>query len=103
MLIDKGYLERSIWEDCSPTYYIEVKTTPQDVSYPFFCSQSQYDIMEDMHLPYGSDREKVYLVARVFRLGTGGMGFRLYVDPASLQERGELEFKADKYAVTPTY
>jgi hypothetical protein len=79
------------------------KTTPQDVNYPFFCSQSQYDILDGMQLSHDFARDSIYLVARVFRLGIEGMGVKLYVDPVSLQIERELEFKADKYAVTPRY
>jgi hypothetical protein len=101
MLIQKGYLERSIWQNSSPTYYIEVKTTLKDLNRPFFCSQTQYELMNDMILPGTLDQDEIYLIARVFKLGTGGMGLRLYVDPAGLHIEGELLFKSDGYAVSP--
>jgi hypothetical protein len=56
-----------------------------------------------MQLSHDFARDSIYLVARVFRLGIEGMGVKLYVDPVSLQIERELEFKADKYAVTPRY
>jgi hypothetical protein len=58
--------------------------------------------MDRMKLSCDPDQNEIYLIARVFSLGTGGMGLRLYVDPASLQDQGDLKFRADKYAVTPT-
>lgn len=45
---------------------------------------------------------EVYLIARIFSLGDSGIGFKLYVDPETLRKSGELQFKADKYVVTPT-
>ncbi|KAF2464794.1 uncharacterized protein BDR25DRAFT_380700 [Lindgomyces ingoldianus] len=101
LLIEKGYLTRSKWEGRSPKFCIEVKTTPYEMSYPFFCSQPQCDMMENMQLSAESDLGEIYLVARVFGLGGSGMGLKLYVDPASLRNERELVFQADKYAVTP--
>jgi len=57
--------------------------------------------MGRVKLSRGFAQDKIYLVARVFRLGIEGMGLKIYVDPVSLQIKRELEFKADKYAVTP--
>ena len=101
LLIQKGYLHPSTWEGRSPTYYIEVKTTPNEMSHPFFCSQQQYDVMESMQLSFDSYMQRVYVIARVFRLGGNRMGIKLYVDPASLRSSKELAFNADKYSVTP--
>jgi hypothetical protein len=57
--------------------------------------------MDCMKLSGGLAQDKIYLVARVFILRIEGMGLKIYVDSVSLQIRRELEFKADKYAVTP--
>jgi hypothetical protein len=84
-----------------PTYFIEVKTTTVGCEMPFFCSQNQVDMMEEMRLVDGQPADRVYMIARVFNLGSSGMGLKLYLDPATLRANGELEFRADKYVVTP--
>ncbi|KAF2188895.1 hypothetical protein K469DRAFT_748131 [Zopfia rhizophila CBS 207.26] len=102
LLIEKGYLGESIWEGCTPTYYIEVKTTTSFLETPFFCSQAQYDRMERTQLDNDAPSDEIYLIARVFWLGDSGMGLKLYVDPATLRRDRELYFMTDKYSVTPT-
>ncbi|KAF5878202.1 uncharacterized protein Bfra_000367 [Botrytis fragariae] len=84
----------------SPTYYIEVTTTPGPLDNAFYCSQGQFDRMESMKLQSDQPVNEVCLVARVFNLGASGMGFKLYVDPAGLRRKGQLKFTADKYVVT---
>ncbi|KAF7958935.1 hypothetical protein EAE96_002461 [Botrytis aclada] len=84
----------------SPTYYIEVKTTPGPLDNAFYCSQGQFDRMESMKLQPDKLVDEVYLIARVFNLGASGIGFKLYVDPAGLRRKGQLRFAADKYVVT---
>ncbi|TGO51966.1 hypothetical protein BOTNAR_0339g00020 [Botryotinia narcissicola] len=84
----------------SPTYYIEVKTTPGPLDNAFYCSQGQFDRMESMKLQSDQIVHEVYLVARVFNLGASGTGYKLYVDPAGLRRKGQLKFTADKYIVT---
>jgi hypothetical protein len=108
-LIEKGYLNQFVWQGISPTYYIEVKTTTGCLEAPFFCSQGQVNRMAKLQIytaaalglggPQGI--HEIYLIARVFSLGDSGMGFKLYVDPETLRKSGELEFKVDKYVVTP--
>jgi hypothetical protein len=52
-------------------------------------------------LPISEPANEVYLFARVYSLGYSGMGLKLYLDPAQLWLDGELEFRAEKYTVTP--
>ena len=42
IFVEKGYLERSVWADERPEYFIEVKTTNMDCEAPFFMSKAQY-------------------------------------------------------------
>ena len=42
ILIEKGYLERTVWQSETPEYQIEVKTTTGQWSEPFYMSKSQY-------------------------------------------------------------
>jgi hypothetical protein len=101
MLIEKGYLRSSIWRGCSPTYYIEVKTTPGSLHTQFYCTQHQYDLMEDMKLSEGISANRIYLIARVYALGNSGMGLKLYLDPATLKRERQLDFRTEKYIITP--
>jgi hypothetical protein len=41
-LIREGYLDRNIWSEANPEYYIEVKTTTRAWSDNFFMSGKQY-------------------------------------------------------------
>ncbi len=99
-LIQQGYLENDSWAGRNPTYYIEVKTTMHTLDTPFFCSQNQFNIMEETKLPDLGPSSKVYLIARVFGVGNSRMGLHLYVDPARLLREGKLKFVAEKYTVT---
>ncbi|KAF1816496.1 hypothetical protein P152DRAFT_428616 [Eremomyces bilateralis CBS 781.70] len=101
LLVEKGYLRADVWADHSPEYYIEVKTTVSTLKTPFYCSQLQYDRMETMRLVGNIASDKIYLVARVFALGDSGMGLKLYLDPATLRSERQLDFRAEKYSVTP--
>lgn len=44
---------------------------------------------------------EVYIILRVFNLGKSNMGMRLYVDPATMADSGELIFEAESYTVAP--
>jgi hypothetical protein len=101
LLIDSGYLRDEIWNGQCPKYHIEVKATTGFADAPFFVSQNQFNMMDDMMLLDDEATETVYLIARVFLLGNSGMGMKIYVDPARLRIEGQLEFKAEKYEVTP--
>ena len=57
--------------------------------------------MHEMALHPGSPVTNVYVILRVFNLGQEDMGMRIYVDPATMERNGELEFKAETYTVVP--
>jgi hypothetical protein len=105
LLIENGYLPQQAWTGKNPKYYIEVKTTTTPLSrrLQFYVSQVQYDRMEAMILGEGNAeaRNEVYLIARVFGLGSAYLGVTFYVDPARQRRLGVLDFRADKYQVTP--
>jgi hypothetical protein len=42
LLIQRGYLDESVWRGAFPRYYIEVKTTTGECNDRFFMSNSQY-------------------------------------------------------------
>lgn len=53
--------------------------------------------------PSGSDHQhEVYVVFRVFNLGTESTGLQIYVDPEEQRRVGRLKFTTNaKYAVVP--
>jgi hypothetical protein len=44
---------------------------------------------------------EVYIILRVFNLSKDNIDMRLYVDPAGMEERGELSFTSESYSVVP--
>ena len=49
-----------------------------------------------------NNRSVIYTVFRVYNLGQGGMGLKIYVDPESLRLNEKLEFMTDgSWLVTP--
>ncbi len=57
--------------------------------------------MHEMALHPGSSVTNVYVILRVFNLGQEDMGMRIYVDPATMERNGELDFQAETYTVVP--
>ena len=48
LMIDNGYLERDVWENKKPKYYLEVKTTTGPCEAPFYMSKSQYRLVSHL-------------------------------------------------------
>lgn len=57
--------------------------------------------MHEMALHPGVPVKNIYLILRVFNLGQEDMGVRIYVNPATMERNGELEFQAETYTVVP--
>lgn len=47
------------------------------------------------------DLKKVYIIFRVFNIGSKGMGMRVYVDPEELRLQEDLVFTGEHWSVTP--
>lgn len=45
ILIAKGYLDRQVWRDARPKYFIEVKTTTGECGDRLFISNNQYQLV----------------------------------------------------------
>jgi hypothetical protein len=45
--------------------------------------------------------KEVYIILRVFNLGKNNVDMRLYVDPAGMEDKGELEFTSESWSVVP--
>ena len=58
--------------------------------------------MQRMVLTPGQRAAEVYIILRVFNLGQGRIGMRLYVDPETMRRNGELQFAAEQYTVIPS-
>lgn len=43
----------------------------------------------------------VYMVFRVYNLGSDGTAVRIYLDPETLREEGTLQFTSESYSVSP--
>ncbi|KAI1758820.1 hypothetical protein GGR53DRAFT_471962 [Hypoxylon sp. FL1150] len=95
VLIAKGYLQNT-WRARRPKFYIEVKTTPGSWNTPFYMSHAQYGKMRSL-----STANSIYVIFRVFNLYTGEIGCKIFIDPAKLEEKGQLVFTADKWTVRP--
>ncbi|KAH8587446.1 hypothetical protein B0O99DRAFT_694433 [Bisporella sp. PMI_857] len=100
LLIANGYLDGAIWAPAKPKYFLEVKATTKTCATRFFLSKSQYERMQEMKLG-GRASPEVYIILRVFNLGRDNIDMRLYVNPAGMEERGELRFTPESYSVTP--
>lgn len=57
--------------------------------------------MHEMALHPGLPAKNIYVIMRVFNLGQEDMGMRIYVDPATMEQNGELQFQAETYTVVP--
>ena len=56
--------------------------------------------MQRMKLGVQASAE-VYIILRVFNLDRDKIDMRLYVDPAGMEERDELQFTSESYSVVP--
>jgi hypothetical protein len=48
---------------------------------------------------HNDNRQTVYVIFRVFSVGTDNTGLRVLVDPESMRVRGELSFTAESWSV----
>ncbi|KAJ4314945.1 hypothetical protein N0V84_008639 [Fusarium piperis] len=97
LLVDNGYLERDIWENKKPRYYLEVKTTTGPCEAPFYMSKSQYGLMHECQ----DSTDKVYVVFRVYEVEKAAVQLRVYVNPATLEDSGHLIYTAETWSVKP--
>ncbi|KAK0742653.1 hypothetical protein B0T18DRAFT_168089 [Schizothecium vesticola] len=96
LLIEKGHLSSAKWAGKRPSYYFEVKSTPRACNEPFYMGGSQYKKMKTLCMEGDT---KVYIIFRVFNMFSDKINVKLYVDPAELERRGELDFSTDTYTV----
>jgi hypothetical protein len=81
LLLQQGYLEPD-YQVARPRYYIETKATMSSGTAQFHISCNQAAMMRRISRQAASgSRDEVYIILRVFRIGTGGMGFQIFVNP----------------------
>ncbi|RTE73601.1 hypothetical protein BHE90_011964 [Fusarium euwallaceae] len=97
LMIDNGYLERDIWENKKPKYYLEVKTTTGPCEAPFYMSKSQYRLIHECQ----DSMDKIYVVFRVYEVEKAEVQLRVYVNPARLEGSGRLVYTAETWSVRP--
>jgi hypothetical protein len=54
-----------------------------------------------MKLAKGQMAPEIYVILRVFKLDKDGIDMKAYLDPAGMEEREELIFRAESYSVVP--
>jgi hypothetical protein len=61
--------------------------------------QMQSSSRRGAHL--AQQKQKAYVLFRVYGLESGRVGVKLYVDPERARKDGQLEFEADGWIITP--
>ncbi|KAL6361994.1 hypothetical protein LRP88_05477 [Fusarium phalaenopsidis] len=97
LMIENGYLERDIWQNKKPRYYLEVKTTTGPCEAPFYMSKSQYILIHECQ----DSEDKIYVVFRVYEVEKAAVQLRVYVNPARLERSGHLTYTAETWSVRP--
>ncbi|KAL4796623.1 hypothetical protein BDV19DRAFT_398235 [Aspergillus venezuelensis] len=101
VLIEKGYLDAT-WTGTKPRFYLEVKTTTHSYDEPFFMSKHQFERMNNMSAVEPNQEDpRLYVIIRVYNLGRDDVRMKIYVNPGSMRERGELLFTAETWSVLP--
>ncbi|KAI1132406.1 hypothetical protein F5Y10DRAFT_231100 [Nemania abortiva] len=92
--IHHGYLSEEKWGGRKLRYYIEVKTTTAPSQRPFFMGSPQYSRIHEIGSKGTDDEghEAIYVIFRVFHLGTTSMNYELYFEPHLLELSGALIF-----------
>jgi hypothetical protein len=102
-LVRTGVEVPDIWQEQTPEFHIEVKTTTHSCNEPFHLSRLQKAKAERL----GAQREwavpdEIYVIVRIYRAFTGRMSDRkFYVDLSRLFEKWKLKPGEDGWLVTP--
>ena len=55
-----------------------------------------------MRIGQGMVAPKIYVIIRIYGVGKGdATGLSVYIDPETLRQKGELDFRTETWAVTP--
>ncbi|KAF4630462.1 hypothetical protein G7Y89_g7676 [Cudoniella acicularis] len=94
-----AWLEADVDIERPITFWLEVKTTTEFCETPFYVSSAQYALMRDMAVSSSHSRD-VYVLLRVYNI-EGVPGVRVYIDPWTRAQEGQLDFVASTWVVTP--
>ncbi|KAF4462555.1 hypothetical protein FALBO_10629 [Fusarium albosuccineum] len=102
-LVDKGYLDRTAWQNKKPLYMIEVKSTTGHCRTPFYMSKRQYQRMQENSNTTLSPivSPTIYLIARVSNVDKPNVELKVYVDPEKLRQDGSLVFTGETWSIVP--
>ncbi|OGM49543.1 hypothetical protein ABOM_001651 [Aspergillus bombycis] len=102
-LIAKGYLSSELWAGKRPRFYLEVKSTTSSCETAFYMSKYQYERMQSFSEGASGSRgsENIYIIFRVFNIGTNSVAMKVYVDPERMRRNRHLLFTADGWSIVP--
>ncbi|KOC14318.1 hypothetical protein AFLA70_555g000420 [Aspergillus flavus AF70] len=102
-LVAKDYLSSERWAGKRPRFYLEVKSTTSTCETPFFMSKYQYERMQTFSEDESesSEPDAIYIIFRVFNIGTDSVSMRVYVDPERMRRRRHLVFTAETWSIVP--
>ncbi|KAF7631517.1 hypothetical protein AFLA_012373 [Aspergillus flavus NRRL3357] len=102
-LVAKDYLSSERWAGKRPRFYLEVKSTTSTCETPFYMSKYQYERMQTFSEDESesSEPDAIYIIFRVFNIGTDSVSMRVYVDPERMRRRRHLVFTAETWSIVP--
>ncbi|RMZ39655.1 hypothetical protein CA14_010174 [Aspergillus flavus] len=102
-LVAKDYLSSERWAGKRLRFYLEVKSTTSTCETPFYMSKYQYERMQTFSEdePESSELDAIYIIFRVFNIGTDSVSMRVYVDPERMRRRRHLVFTAETWSIVP--
>ncbi|ENH67493.1 hypothetical protein FOC1_g10010770 [Fusarium oxysporum f. sp. cubense race 1] len=102
-LVDKGYLDKTAWQNKKPLFLIEVKSTTGHSRTPFYMSKRQYQRMQENSNTTLSPATSptVYLIARVSNVDKTNVEVKIYLDPEKLRQDGSLVFTGETWSIVP--
>ncbi|KJK63796.1 hypothetical protein P875_00064712 [Aspergillus parasiticus SU-1] len=102
-LVAKDYLSSDRWAGKCPRFYLEVKSTTSTCETPFYMSKYQYERMQTFSEDESesSELDAIYIIFRVFNIGTDSVGMKVYVDPERMRRRRHLVFTAETWSIVP--
>ncbi|KAG7413911.1 hypothetical protein Forpe1208_v008084 [Fusarium oxysporum f. sp. rapae] len=102
-LVDKGYLDKTAWQNKKPLFLIEVKSTTGHSRTPFYMSKRQYQRMQENSNTTLSPATSptIYLIARVSNVDKTNVEVKIYLDPEKLRQDGSLVFTGETWSIVP--
>ncbi|KAF4340028.1 hypothetical protein FBEOM_6067 [Fusarium beomiforme] len=99
-LVNKGYLDKTAWQNKKPLFLIEVKSTTGHNRTPFYMRLLKMQENSNTTLSPATS-PTVYLIARVSNVDKSNVEVKLYVDPEKLRQDGSLVFTGETWSIVP--